>query len=432
MSLRSRYRIVAVILLSFGLIAAVAPFWLKEVVDSITDNPSLDKIHAVSQGLGLLSMPSIPVTLVLIDDQSFEAWHRPFPIKKKIIADLIAKARTTKPRAILVDLDISADSGDDAEALHQILESWGSTDPPLLFPRELSLDTSGNSLPVAPTDFEQHFKAGKPLFWVNVLFDVGDGGKIRNWNLWEVPKGGCEAVLSPALLAYAYKSGGMAMAETAQKYLGARYGQDCEEKHLQDGVTVPAWLSEADKSSPIQFSFPRTDSAMSAVMVEDGKVPALVQLSAFQFAQRPVASSAMSDRFVIIGNSYDSNGDFHDTPIGEMEGMRVIANAVANSTKAIKAAEYSTKLAVVLSSMFLGGLVAFATFTFKPLISAPVALLVGIAVYTVCNINLGPAAAQSVAEYAVVIWALVIALESVESICRGFLKGRGWRSFLNG
>ncbi|QRM45767.1 hypothetical protein [Rhizobium sp. BG4] len=112
--------------------------------------------------------------------------------------------------------------------------------------------------------------------------------------------------------------------------------------------------------------------------------------------------------------------------------MRVIANAVANSTKAIAAAEYPTKVAVILSSMFLAGLVAFLTFTFKSLIAAPLALLVGIVVYTACNINLGAAAAQSVVQYAIVIWVLVIALESFESICRGFLEGRSWRSFLNG
>lgn len=432
MKLRSRYRLVIVTLLSFGLIGAVAPFWLKEWVESVTDNPNLDKIHAVSQGLGLLALPSVPVTLVRIDDQSFEAWQRPFPITKAIIAGLIEKARATSPRAILVDLDISAGSGKDAKVLHDLLDSWAPSDPPLLFPRELSFDPDGNSLPALPSDFDRHFKIGKPLFWVNVLFEVGEGDKIRNWNLWEVPKGACQALLSPAMLTYAFNLGGTAMVETAQRYLGSREGADCALEGQDMPSAVPRWLSDAEKSSAIQFSFPKSDTAMSAMMVEDGHGPALIQLSGYQFAQRPIAASALVDRFVIIGNSYASNGDFHDTPIGEMEGMRVIANAVANSTKAIAAAEYSTKVAVILSSIFLAGLVAFLTFTFKSLISAPLALLVGIVVYTACNINLGASAAQSVVQYAIVIWVLVIALESVESICRGFLEGRSWRSFLNG
>lgn len=428
MKLRSRYRFVLVILLSFGLLAAVAPLWMKRWVEAITENPSLDTIHAVSQGLGFLPTPHIPVTLVRIDDESFGHWHRPFPFSKAIIAGLVRAARDAKPAAILVDLDISAaTTQDDAKLLTELLSNWQSGDPPLLFPRELAPNGSA-----FPTVFDQYFVPGKPLYWVSVLFEERDGAKIRNGNLWEVPTGTCHALLSPQLFSYAHEKGGITMVEYAQDYL-ARGAPGCLGRAAVAPDDAPDWLKTADKSAPIQFSFPKSEMAMSRMTIRGSSDPALIQLSAYQFAQRPVASSALANRFVIIGNSYAANGDSHDTPIGEMEGMRVIANAVANANNALEAKSWRIVAGVTVYSMLLGGIVAFLTAALKALVSGPLALLVGIVIYTVCNVHLGSTAAQSVVRNAIVIWVLVTALQSLESICRGIIvERRSWRSFLNG
>jgi len=427
MTLRSRYRFVFAILLSFGFLAAVAPRQMTRWVDAITENPSLDTIHAVSQGLGFLPTPHKRVTMVRIDDQSFVDWKRPFPINKSIIAGLVRASRYAKPTAIFVDLDISAaTSASDNKSLKKLLHEWGPDDPPLLFPRELALN--GSAL---PTDFDQYFVIGKPLYWVSVLFEERDGAKIRNANLWEVPTGTCHALLSPQLFSYALEKGGITMVEYAQDYL-ARQAPGCVERAGVALDDLPDWLKTVDKSAPIQFSFPKSELAMSRMTIQGSSDPALIQLSAYQFAQRPVAASALANRFVIIGNSYAASGDFHDTPIGEMEGMRVIANAVAHSNNAPEAKSWPMVASITVYSMLLGGIVVFLTSGLKALVSGPLALLVGIVIYTVCNVHLGSAAAQSVVRNAIVIWVLVTALQSLESICRGIIvERRSWRSFLN-
>ncbi|RWY87337.1 CHASE2 domain-containing protein [Rhizobium leguminosarum] len=431
MRLRRRYKLLSTILLLFAVFAVLAPVRLKNVVEGITENPSLDAIHAIAEGLGLLPSPRIPVTLVRIDDPSFAEWHRPFPFSKSLIAGLVDTARKEKPAAILVDLDISAATSQaDAEALENLLAEWSEHDPPLLFPKELSIGEDGKTRPLGQISFDRHFTDGKPLYWVNVLFEQQDDLKIRNWNLWELPEGSCRALLAPQLLHFAYNKGGAKTVRLAEDYIGAREGIDCPKRQFSE---IPEWILTLEKSAPIQFSFPRSNTAISPTTIPESGAPALVQLSAFPFAERPVAASALKGRFVIIGNSYADNGDFHDTPIGEMEGMRIIANAVANSPNVIEANSPWKTTAVTVCSMLVGGVVTLLTMALKPLIAGPMSLGFGIAIYIVCNIHWGPVAAHSVIQNGIVIWVLAIAFESLESICRGiFIDGRGWRSFLNG
>ncbi|MGO8149660.1 CHASE2 domain-containing protein [Rhizobium leguminosarum] len=404
---------------------------MKDVVKGITESPSLDAIHAIAEGLGLLPSPHIPVTLVRIDDPSFAAWRRPFPFSKSLMAELVNIARKENPAAILVDLDISAATSQvDTDVLENLLAQWSEDDPPLLFPKELSVGEDGKTRPLGQVSFDSHFTEGKPLYWVNVLFEQQDDLKIRNWNLWELPEGSCRALLAPQLLHFAHNEGGAKTVRLAEDYLGAREGIDCPKLQFPK---IPEWLPSLEKSAPIQFSFPRSNTAVSPITIRDSGAPALLQLSAFPFTKRPVAASALKGRFVIIGNSYADNGDFHDTPIGEMEGMRIIANAVANSPNAIEANSPWKTTAIIVSSMLLGGVVTLLTLALKPLIAGPISLGFGIAIYIVCNIHWGPVAAHSVIQNGIVIWVLAIAFESLESICRGiFIDGRRWRSFLNG
>jgi hypothetical protein len=435
MKLRSRSKLVFIIVIICAGLAAVAPDKFKAFVDFLTENPSLDKVHALSQGFGLLPPPGIGVTMIRIDDKSFEDWGRPFPFSKTKLATLVMKAKDLGASAILVDLDISAKTdSNDTDALRMLLDEWTADDPPLLFPRELRIGKDGRTSTVAGGEFDGQIAPERSLYWVNVLFEQTGDLKIRNWNLWEVPDGSCEALLAPSLLAFSYMDGnkGRGQVNYVARYLALREKPDCKATIELPVGAMPGWLPGLEKNAPIQFTFPFSDATASSAVLPRTQAPALMQFSAKQYAEREVARSAVEGRFVIIGNSYADNGDFHDTPAGEMEGMRVIANAVANAPNAITESMPWREPAVLLFSVLLGGLVAFLTLMLKPLASGPTALLVAIAVYSVCNQNWGPVAAHEVVVTAVAIWVLVIALESLEAILRGLIvKRRGWRSFLN-
>lgn len=328
------------------------PAILSAAVIFFASIPNADTFHVLARAAGLLPSPTLPVTLVRIDESTFKTWGRPFPMEKARIAELLEVVRPTKPAAILVDFDLSATTPtDDVSRLTKVLNEWTASDPPLLIPKRL--DIGAFEVTMKPDFIDDYVGKDKPIYRVNLLFERGDDIKIRNWNLWETPKGACEALLSPQLLLFLLDSARQDDLKAIASHLADRDRLGNRPENCSPSTTGHdlSWVTGLHKNAAIDFVFGATDAthpAFGDVSFPNGvgPVPALTQWSAETFRDKKIIPEVFAGRYIIIGASHLASGDFHDTPAGEMEGMRIVANAIAISSVTLTVGLLATILAV--------------------------------------------------------------------------------------
>lgn len=432
MKLRRRRQLV--LLLIVGCLTAMALFQDRSsaLVSFISGPPELDQVHGIAEGLGLMPAPSLPVTLVLIDDGTFAAWGRPFPMKKARLIPLVEAARAGGARSIVLDIDMSTDSGEaDNAALGAYFAAWPAEAPRLLLPRELVFDASSGALREYRTVYDEIIRDRPNIRWINVLFGRGDDLKVRNWNLWEISQTSCTAWLSPQLLLQVEmeaEAGGSAV-DNVSRYLSHRERAACPPV---DSGSIPGWLQAAPRSAPLQFTFGRSDAPVSSQVIatESGAVPALMQWSALQVEKGQVSSDGFKGRHVIIGGSHGESADMHNTAAGEMEGMRVLANAIANSA-VIKLASAPRPWSVDIAGALIGGVVTWAFIRLKAVVAGLAAFVIAVGGYALAARLEGPVAAYAMISQAATMALLAGGLVSIEALLEDLLlRKRGWRSFL--
>lgn len=423
-------------LVLFLLIASVTALVLFQdrssaFVTFTSNPPELDQVHGIAEGLGLMPRPVLPVTLVSIDDETFSSWGRPFPMSKKRLIPLIEAARLGGARSIIVDIDLSTDSGAaDVVAFKSYIAAWPVGAAELLLPRELTLDSVSDKVKQHRTTYDDIVESHVNISWINVLFGRGEDLKLRDWNLWELPEGACTALLAPQLLLQLKELGEKPEAiEATTRYLAHRERPNCPPVSQ---ATVTQWVREVPRSAPLQFSFGHSDQPISTQVVATaaGHVPALMQWSGLQVEKNQVSEESFKDRHVIIGASHSQSGDFHVTPAGEMEGMRVLANAIANSA-GIKNAIAKTSWPVDLFGILLGALVAWAFVRLKAVVAGLTTFVLAVGAYALATHLFGAVAAHAMITRAAFMAILAGTLVSVKALLEDLvLHRRGWRSLL--
>jgi CHASE2 domain-containing sensor protein len=393
--------------------------------------PELDQVHGIAVGLGLMPTPTLPVTLVSIDDETFSSWGRPFPMSKKRLIPLIEAARLGGARSVILDIDLSTDSGAaDTATLHSYLSTWPVDAPELLLPRELTVENASGIVSEQPTPYDEIVGDKGNVAWINVLFSRSEDLKLRDWNLWEIPEGACAALMAPQLLLQLKEQGeGAESIEAIGHYLAHREKADCPAVSLG---TATQWAQEVPRSAPLQFTFGYRDQSVSVQMVETetGTVPALMQWSGLKVQNGQVSTESFRNRHVIIGASHNQSGDFHDTPAGEMEGMRVLANAIANSA-AIKETVATSSILIDFAGVVLGGVIAWAFVRLKAVIAGLATFVMAVGVYALAARIFGAVAAHEVIARAAFMAILAGALVSIKALLEDWLlRRRGWRSLL--
>lgn len=408
----------------------------RNILVAMTNLPDGETLHVLSRALDLTPGPSRPITIVAISERDYSRFGRPLPMAKSLLVDLIEKVRGKNPNAIIVDFDISTrTSTDDTVRLQNLLASWTKVDPPLIFPRELLATENELQFSTEPTSFDGLFDPGRNLFWTNSIFQTGDSQKISAWNLWETPANTCNAILSPQLLLQQLEK------TTSIKRLEACLGaQDrgnlckaqigCRPEYADFGEGL---LNR--KTAPVHFVL--SDDGLhgpSSEMIrrDDGsRTPALYTWSAGDVLDRPMADLAFTGRTVIIGGAYAQANDRHDTPVGPMEGMRVIANAIATSQPVLSAPIASASLtAAVSTALSIVGLIAF--LRLKPIVFGSLYFALALAVYSVLVHAGGPDMAVSVLSHTIGLTAVLVGTESLLSLLLDLIvRRRGWHAIMN-
>ncbi len=300
-----------------------------------------------------------PVLFVDFDDRSLSqsAGAAPFKpplatIPRASIADLLDFARTAPPNeaphAVILDVDIAQPASDGPAGiarLRQALAAWGAaaSAPPLVIVREpyaasaVGLDGAGQVLPDTP--YDDIVQPAPNIFWSQARVLTDEHGVVREFRPYDcvLTRGGVKPLYSAALIAYQFTETDPAvlqhalarhwMAEAAARCVGRTppppliHGERID-YHLSMGLTFQqrVW-PDLDPRWPGFATCGRSDSAVFR------RLSAVDILDAVR-AGGDVSHSLLCRHVVIIGGTNSSQGDFVQTPLDEMSGSVVLANAV--------------------------------------------------------------------------------------------------------
>ncbi|CDZ49752.1 CHASE2 domain-containing protein [Neorhizobium galegae] len=404
-----------------------------------TNLPSPETLHILSRALHLDPGPDKPVTMVMIDEVDYAGLGEPVPMRKSHLAALIDKLRPMKPKAILVDFDISSPTAsDDMALLETVLSGWSDSDPLLMFPRELTHQAKGSGEPSAmSTAFDQHFLGTRPIFWISSVFQNSEGGGLDEWNLWTTTQNSCEALLSPQLLLYLWPRQGSPVEtrKAAACLASAETGGTC--------AVAPRCDSSANidheglmnrRKAPVRFVLGddlQKGPSQDFVTTDGKSKPAFYLWSSGDVLSRGIAAASVQDRIVIIGGAYAKAGDRHDTPIGRMDGARVLANAISTGDRMLEArhvSDFTTNaLTVLLATIALVGFL-----NLKPIFFGLAYFASMLAVYAGALHLADANTAVTIVRGTIGLTAILIGVESVFAFVKDLLCHRlGWRAFLN-
>lgn len=306
--------------------------WLVNV-----ENSAMDIMMELNQGLPRMSDSDsdnpLRFTYLDVDDRSFRAWNEPFHTPRDKLQKLIEYAAGNGARLIVVDFDLSR-AGIVAEHdadLARYLGAYGSESelPPLILVRNFyradSVNRDGNEIRASFLDdveLPANIHWAQPLFRATLSDDV-----VRHWNL---VKSGClngHMMLLPAvqLIAASLLTDVDSAAVSRAANLGSVGLANCAK--ASDVNSEPPGPGHHRSEATTDMSI---DQRIIYTMPWQKQSPDLVMISAqlVTDTDRTLSGDLVKDTVTIIGASHVDSGDIHRTPIGDMPGALIIANAI--------------------------------------------------------------------------------------------------------
>lgn len=300
-----------------------------------------------------------PVLFLDFDDRSLSQSAGAAPFKPPLatvprasIADLLDFVRTAPPsqapHAVIVDVDVAqpASDGDAGVArLRQALAAWAAATaaPPLVIVREpyaaAAVGLSGQGQVLPDTPYDDIVQPAPDIFWAQARVLTDEHGVVREFRPYDcvLTRAGVKPLYSAALIAYQFTETDSAvlqhaaarhwMADGAARCVGRTpapalpHGERID-YHLSMGQTYQqrVWPN-LDPAWPGFAACGHSDSAVFR------RLSVVDVLDAVR-AGGDVSHSLLCRHVVIIGGANSSQADFVQTPLDEMSGAMVLANAV--------------------------------------------------------------------------------------------------------
>jgi len=303
------------------------------------ENSAMDTMMEFNKGLPRMSAGgddnALQFTYLDIDDASYRVWNEPYHTPRDKILRLVKIAAENRARLIVLDIDLSraGTNADNDQRLAEYLAAYGRDEPqpPLILVRTFYNNTSSDRewTDIRPS-FLDEYEFSSAVQWAQPLFrkTMWDG-VVRQWHL---VKSGClkgQLVLLPAaqlvattLLAGDYSTPANQYADLSS----VRIDRCSDDPNTGQHVDFPASDGRNDSYAP------ETDISQRLIytMPWDGPAPDLVTVSAHLItdSNHEISDDLIANRVVIVGASFAESGDIHRTPIGEMPGALIIANAI--------------------------------------------------------------------------------------------------------
>lgn len=325
------------------LIAVVIAFFHQHHWLVRLENSAMDTMMEFNQGLPRMSdagsADPMQFTFLDIDDASYRGWGEPYHVPRDKILKLIKFAAEANARLIVLDIDLSREGvdADDDRRLAAYLTQYGKgvAHPPLILVRTFYSGEPGDRqwVDIRPS-FLDEFEFPTSVHWAQPLFKATLwDGVIRHWHLI---KFGClngQLVLVPAtqLIAAALLSAGDVSSVNRYADLNVVRMENCNNA---DSAASAITFRDAGGRSEI-FS-PEAELGQRLIYTIPWKSPApdLITVPAQLITESPhdLSGDLIRNRVVIIGASFADSRDIHRTPIGEMPGALIIANAIKSLT----------------------------------------------------------------------------------------------------
>jgi CHASE2 domain-containing sensor protein len=296
-----------------------------------------------------------PVLFMDIDNQTISEHAPPFTpppatAPRAMIANLLDFIRASPPadapKAVILDVDVAepASDGDEGVAkLKAALAAWAAarTAPPLLIARgsypgaAVGVDSPGQVLPDTP--YDAVVAPASNIRWSEARM-LGDmNGVIREFLPFEcvLTSAGEKPLYSAALMAYLLTETDRAALTNAERHWVQDAASRCQSHSAPAqprGELIDYHLSMETAFarrvwpdlSPRWPGFATCGHSDTRVFLP---LSAIVVLDALSTGA-PISSDVLCRRIVIIGGTNTSAGDFEQTPLNEMNGSAVLANAV--------------------------------------------------------------------------------------------------------
>ncbi len=303
------------------------------------ENSAMDLMMEFNKGLPRMSNfesdEPLQFAFLDIDEQSFRAWNEPYHTPRDKLQKLIDYAATGSARLIVVDIDLSR-AGIIAEHdknLADYLSRYATETslPPLILVRNFYSDGgAAHEWSEIQPSFLDNFELSESIQWAQPLFraTLWDG-MIRHWHL---VKAGClngQLMLLPAVqlvVAGILTSENSASAQRPTE-LGLVKIESCHSTTKARGESTSAGAARIHGNTAIQAGI---DQRIIYTIPWRSPSPDLVTVSAQTIteASRALSTDLVNRKVVIIGASNTDSRDIHRTPIGNMPGALIVANAI--------------------------------------------------------------------------------------------------------
>ncbi len=367
-----------------GVIIAIFLLLFEQQMPSLfhdIDDWGIDQVISWYRGI---SPPkdSYPFVVFDIDESTYREWGEPLLTPRDKLLQLLKLANAGRPKLIIVDIELSRPTEQDAELL-TYLETYCQgqnqpTDfcPPVIFARALQtgLTKAGGELTYSVskrTPFDTEAVTKSPyLHWGSTLFEPSSSGSLRRWNLWEAtcqgdssdPQPGTVIPSIQLLAAKLLKDTPNGVTELNNTLRQHFLPKDCanpqsEEEHhtaswwqsLTECINPPDKAAETAKvtvandltinllpshlNRRLIYTIPyQPEEGEARPVVQKGQAYLMTSFSAkwlldYEKTLDPELT-LLKNSVIVIGGSYEESGDIHATPLGFMPGYLVVINAL--------------------------------------------------------------------------------------------------------
>lgn len=251
-----------------------------------------------------------PVTVVGITEEDYRSpalFKGTSPLDPAVLSDLLERLASHRPRAIMVDIQLHPAHWEQPERLtgrmrlYRTLHRIASRDHiPLIIARQPDAEPPARELPDSVAAGWRDVLAVRDIHWADPILWAHDG-VVRSASRWTLMDGHVSE--RPSMLG--------AIIDVL----------DLKPRH------EAAWYVEEDRPhEPWQIRF-------TGRFNEDALAVSSLRLSVSTLLAAPVVEgqrSLLTDRIALVGGLYSEGRDIHLTPIGEMAGVYIWAEAIAS------------------------------------------------------------------------------------------------------
>jgi CHASE2 domain-containing sensor protein len=297
------------------------------------------------QADGATASPGPPIATVDIDEAAFIAMGRPTITPRDVLAKILARIAEAQPKLVILDIDLGwPDSPSNEKALSDVLLKFARTKgaPVLLVREPLPNVPTIAALFVRPTPYDSIVNLGGRVRWVSADFLQDSDDVVRRLRPWVAACQDTKPIVLPSAVLAAkivsHEQGSIAALDGLDKALRSA-APVCSGRQ----AAIPA---DASAQAAQLLAQPSKYQAVLSKVLREPRILyrfSWVQGAAFELATNTAQSIVVPPgpvldpdadldifrgRIVVVGSSAAEARDMHLTPLGEMPGEMILANAV--------------------------------------------------------------------------------------------------------